>query len=534
MVTQFATMDEAVRARTKWTQRLILINGTPTRCTDASTNHTVNGNGIGTATLTIEAPIPDHVSEGAALEIQAGYPGQIATVFSGTIPRLTAVAGTRGKWTTITGRGHLDRLTDAHPTILTWTGSIAMKEVIRSILELRALPYYVIDEITWPDGETVMLASNNKANEGKITIPTTMGLRSWAQSALALVGYRLFDTPNGVVRVKRISGEPVGTPIIEVEEGVLGYTFSRSVDLDPMVTYNIVRGVRFTDEAGIQRTIRSIPATVELDPRLVPLGYRKGEVSNDLIDTQENADYARNVLEIDRAAPSEPHEWSTDFAPHIQPGNIASVTSDTVGANGLLWITDVAHNLSSGSLKTTTYDGVRGNGEALPAGQDCVTTNILPGSRHLGDEYLSWYRNPTPSGTLVKLPFTPGADYTSIYALIDAHGTNSYMLSGKNADSTVSRFEIWQGGEKKSEGNLKVLGEDYSLRRPYGPTDQYWTKDIAIPMTGSLEGGVPAELHIISGKDTRASAGPWDDFEIKNVRLTQCGVGVPVLIDPGA
>jgi len=526
----FATPDEAIRAPVKWTQRIVLVDGTPTACTDVSTQHSVNGNGIGTATLVMETPYPAHVVTGATVEVQAGYSGQVATVFSGTIPKVSATVGDRGRWGTVTGRGHLDRLSDPHPTALTFAGPIDLREIVRAILALRGVPYTLVDDITWADGSTVTLGTEPLANGGAITIPATAGLRQWLQAALALPGYRLFDTPAGVVRCQRISGLPVGDPVIDVTEGELGYRFDRTSDLDPMVTYHVVKGARYTDADGVNIEIRSIPLTVELDARLAPLGYRKHETSSDLLVSTALADKARNVLEIDQAAPHEPVSWQSDLAPHIQPGDVATVTSATVGAVGDLWITDVAHTMGATGLKTTTFDGIRGNGEALPAGQDCIEVDLFTGPYHLGDEAISWYKHPAPQGKQIDIPFTVPDDYSSMSLAIRLHSTNSYMLGGKNADSTVSKVEFWQGGEKIGETVLPVLAENYGTRPNYAGDPSTW-QDKSLPVTGSIKAGA-AIARLISGADTRLpSSTRYDDYELEAAKLRLCGVGEPVFID---
>jgi len=269
-----------------------------------------------------------------------------------------------------------------------------------------------------------------------------------------------------------------------------------------------------------------VPLTYALAPR----GYRKGERSGDVLVTVEMADAARNVLERDYGAPITPVTWRTDLAPHVQPGDIATVTSPTVGASGDLWITGVSHRIASGQMKTTTFDGIRGNGTALPAGQDCIALTLQDGPVHLGDEHIPWYAVPLPSGRReVSFEFTIPDVYTSLKVTALAHSCNSYLLDG-NTESSVSRFVLLQNGEEISSGNLPVLDENYEQRLPYGTSDQYWSR-IVIPMQGQLNAG-PVTLKIISGEDDRLpSSTRFDDFEVKQVTFIACGAGVPVFID---
>lgn len=528
MALMFATPDAAVRAPVKWTRRTVLIGGEVTPCTDLSTVHSAGG-GIGSATLVMATPYPAHVVPGAVVEVQAGYPGAIGTIFSGRIPKHTARVGA-GSWGTVTARGWLDLLTDPHPTELAFLGPVPLKEIARAILALRRVPYWLVDDITWPDGSTVMLGINPLHDGGIVRIPRTAGLRQWLSAALALPGYFIFDTPSGVVRVQRISGEPVGESVIEVVEGQLGYEFDRAVDLDPMVTYRVVNGARLTGSDGGNLEIRSIPLTVEIDDRLAPLSYRKAESSSELLVTAPMADLHRNVLEITSGAPAEPVGWKTDLAPHVQVGDVATVVSPGVGATGQVWITDMTHSAAATSMKTTTFDGIRGNGVAQPAGQDCITIQLLDAPVHLGNETIPWYAHPAPQGPVLKIPFTVPDDYSSLRVTVLLHGSNSFMVQGKNSDSTVSRFEFWQAGAKVSEGTLPVVAENYAQRLPYGSDLSRWL-EAPIPMTGSLKAGL-AEFWIVAGVDTRLPVRTrLDDFEVQAALLRACGVGVPLFIE---
>lgn len=525
----FSDFDTAIRARDKWTQHLVLIDGRVTPCTDLSTQHGTDA-AVASATLVIEAPLPAYVRENVRVEVQAGYPGAMATIFSGMVPSMESVLTIDGKWATLEARGWADLLTDPAPTVLEWTGPIALKEIVRSILALCRVPYSLVDDITYDDGSPIELGVNSLVNEGKVTISPSTGLLSWLTQTLALFGYALFDTPSGVVRVQRVSGLPVGTPVLEVEEGTLGYEYRRRRTTDGMATYWRVTGAQYTDADGVQQTIASIPETVPLRWELAPRGYRKGERGSDILATVAMADAARNVLERDYGAPITPVTWRTDLAPHIQPGDIATVTSPTVGAVGDLWITGVAHHIAAGQMKTTTFDGIRGNGSALPAGQDCISLTLLDTPRHLGDEHIPWYAVPSPSGRSIRIGFTVPDTYTSLKITYLGHGANTYILETDNTESSVSRFVIWQNGEEASSGNLMVMTEDYSQQLPYGPDRRHWARGVVL-MPGSLRPG-PAELEIVAGEDDRLpSSTRVDDFEIDMVVLTACGAGIPIFIE---
>lgn len=528
MVQTFTSFADALSQDTKWTQRVVLINGIPTPCTDVSTRHGVT-TPVGSCTLMLEAPLPPHVVTGATVEVQAGYPGVMATVFHGFLPEDDAQLDTSGAWATLSARGWADLLSDAPDTTLRWKGPVALKEIVRSIFALCKLPLYLVDDITYSNGADIRIGINRLVNDGEIVISRDTGLLGWLTQTLDLFGYRLFDTPEGIVRVQRVSGAPVGAPVLTVQEGQLpGLGYGRKRTTDGMATYWEVKGATYTDSDGVQQTIRSIPATVPTTPSLPKKGWRKASRSSDVLVNVEMADRARNVLERDYGAVLTPVTWTTECAPHVQPGDVAAVESPTVGAAGTLWITSVAHTSSAGAVTTTTYEGTRGNGEALPAGQDCIALTLRSAAVHLGDEYVPWYAQPNHSGREVRVDFTVPDDYTSLKITALAHGCNSYLLDGENTEATVSKFVIRQNGEDVSSGNLPSLAEDYERRLPYGSGDAHWSR-IVVPMPGALKAGT-ATLVIESGEDTRASGGPWDDFEVKNIVLTACGVGQPLFV----
>lgn len=523
MTETFATFDEALRATDKWVQRVVLIDGVVTHCTDVSTRHGTRSP-IGQATLMLEAPLPPHVRLGARVEVQAGYPGQMARIFSGYIPDTESALDSNGAWATVRARGWADLLTDPPASTLRWDGPVLLKEIVRSIFRLVKIPASLIDDITYDEGTPINLGNNPNVNEGRIEISNTTGLFSWLQQTLDLFGYKVFDTPEGVVRVQRISGQPVGTPALSVTEGQIGYAYSRQQTTEGMATYWEVIGASYTDADGVQQTIRAIPASVELTS-VLPRGMRKASRSSAILDRDWMAHRARYVLERDYGTPLTPVTWRTDLAPHIQPGDVAAVTSPTVGASGLLWITDVEHAFGAGALKTTTFRGIRGNGSPLPAGQDCKVYPLLTGPVHLGDETVPWYAVSRPSGTSRRIPFTVPETYTSLKITYLGHGANSMLLDSDNTELNASKFVIWQNGEEVGSGTLTVMAEDYTRRLPYGRDLSTWSRGV-VALPGRLVPGA-AELEIVAGEDR----GGVDDFEIRDVTLTACGVGEPIFID---
>lgn len=528
MVATFASFDAALAANDKWTQRVVLIDGKPTVCTDVSTRHGT-GSPIASAQLMLPAPAPSHVQPGATVEVQAGYRGITATIFSGYIPTAESVLDTGGGWVTVTATGWLALTVDPPRRAARWRGPIQLREIVRSILRERKVPYTLIDDITDDEGDPILFGTNEAVNEGIVEIGTTTGFFSWLTQTLSLFGYEIFDNPDGTVRVTRISGIPDRAPVMTVRQGGRpSLSFGKRWTTDGMITYPDVRGATYTDEDGAQQQIRSFPATVVINPILRPLGYRKGDRSSNALDTNALADLARHHIERTSGDLITTVQWSTELAPHIGVGDVVRVRSSAIGADEDVWVTSIAHTYSAEALKKTTFEGQRGTGVARPAGIDTKEYVLRRSPVHLGDEVIPWYAVPQPSGASIQIPFTVPETYFSLKIVALAHGCNSYLLDGENTEASVSKIVLYQNGEQISSGTLQSLDEDYAAQLPYGYSDTHWSR-IAVPLSGSLSPG-RAVLEIVAGEDSKATGGPIDDFEIKDIVLVASGVGEPVYV----
>jgi hypothetical protein len=526
MVTAFADQQAAVDAAHKRVAWLVLIDGIVTECTSVTTRYAVT-EPIGTCTLSLPLPLPEHVALGATLEVQAGYPGVVATIYRGTIPRRVRNLTIDGTTATIHGASQGARLARTDYTDVTFAGPISLKALFEAMAARRQVGIYRSDDTTAPDGTTtITLANNLDANGRELRIRRDTQTMDVLTRTARLFGYRVFDTAMGL-RQQRVSGMPDAEAAITVTEAWNALELHAEDTTDGLANFVEVTGARYTNDAGQEVPIRSIAAELPYDPLLAPAGWASMSLSDsEMIDEYWLADIVRNVAEIDHSEPRETVRWETHGAPELQPGNVVQVESGTVGVTGLQWLMRVEHTLSERGFHTSC-EGWRGAGTALPAGSDCITTPIPGGPWHVGDETVPWYAVPSPnSGRQVTIPFTV-AEYASAITVRGlAHGSNSYQLGGVNADATVSRFEVWQGGEQRGSGTLPVLAENYDRRLPYGSGNTHWSA-FAIPINGSLEPG-PAELRILSGEDRRLPAATkWDDFEVKNLSMTTCGIGMP-------
>lgn len=522
-----AQVQAIIDASFKTPQQLVHVGGVVvTDVLDMTIRHGVDLP-VGTCSLTVPLPMPANITPGAPIQVQLGYPEAMYTVFRGTIPKRQRAFSISGARATVNAVSDGDVLANPDYVDVKYAGPISLRSLFQAICKRRKVKSYRADTTTYPNGTTTIRFGNTlDANKRTVIVPRKTTSLAFLADAATLFGYRVFDTPGGM-RMQRVSGQPDAGAAISVTEAWNALALGHDDDNSTIVNYWDIYGVRYTDPDGVTVALHSFPASVPFDARISPGGIGYGELSSELLDTIALCDAVRNVAEIDHREPYEPVTWETHGAPHLTPGDVANVTSPVTELAGKQWIMSVEHTWTNDGGFHTRCEGWRGMGAPLPAGQDCVTTTIAGGCRHVGDEYLSHYRKPNPSGLVITIPFTVADFYSSITVRGIAHGTNSYLLDGANTESSVSRFEIWQFGVQVGSGNLPVLNEDLSKYLPYGPTDRYWSQ-IVVPITGQLEPGA-AELRILSGKDTRAAGGPQDDFECDKLTITTCGAGTPVI-----
>lgn len=511
----------AVRRRTT----RVLINGIETPHKAIQTDHDVD-EPIGTGSITIAAPRPPHVQLGALVVIEAGYDGQRSRIFRGRIAEDDAAFSESGGEVRIELEGLAKLLWYRQQADLTIQGIVYLHNIFNRLCKLRQVPLYWSDYTKYPDGASIAFGGIGGVDGGNTIIPRDSSPGEMLTRLGRFYGYRLFDRNDGYVRQQKISGLPVGPISREYVQGVNIKNVSQGRTIAGMANWVEVKGAQDPAGDGTIPPVRSIPATVQKNPLLGPDGVNLLEINDEIIATQTRADYCRNVYEIDRSTPQYRWRWTTTGDPGVMPGMVVSVTSPKVGSAERLWLMRVSHTISDEGW-TTDMEGWAGAGVAMPAGDDCVVRPLV-GSQgfHIGNETLSHYRNPNPSGLEVSIPFTVEADYSALIIRGFAHGANSFV---GNQTSTASKFEIWQtvDGEFKSVASGEFPRQDENLDRAYDyREDQYW-EPVTIPLTGSINAG-SATLKIISGYDS--NVGDNDDFEFRDGTLTTCGVGQPVII----
>lgn len=512
------------------------IDGVPTRITNWDTSHGTD-QPVATGSITLPLPLPSHLAGGEPenvlnhhIVLQAGYRGfSLRTVFSGVLDSDSMNLARSGYTNTIQLRGYGSRLAWRTTRELRFPGNMLLEEIIRSLCEMRGVVYR-IDRILTPSGQQVRMGGNPHIENGEVVIRAKSTPLDWITRMCELFGYRAFDTAQEF-RVQRVSGTPTLGPMGEFREGLLIHQLNQSRKRDSMVTAWTVEGATYTDDDGIEIPIRSIPGgAIPSDPLLDPPGWRDDTVSDGDLVSQVNADAVRQVLEIDYSAPG--IEWTINTRGNslYRPGATVRIASTNMEAPARdYWIRRVRQSMSRNAGYKSVLTAWAGGGTAMPDGEDLQTINVRTAPVHLGDETIPWYAQPSPSGKTFPISVSIPDTFTSLAISLYLHGSNSYLIDGANTESTVSKIEVWQGGEKPvGTVELPANEENYNQQLPYGSGLEHWTQ-VRLPVPGRLEPG-EAEIRIVAGEDKRLpESTKFDDFELRNITLELRGAGTPQL-----
>jgi hypothetical protein len=546
----FASVGEALASDIKAPQLRVTVGGRAVRCVEASTSHGVR-QPIGTCSFVISAPVPSYVTLNTAVTVQMGYPGVTLIVFDGHIPNHAAAIDEQGRWATINAVGPASRLDYPDFADLRFIGPMSLSRIFRGLCARRGVPAFHSDEVLSILGNVIELGGVDEIDGGDVVIPRNTSPLQWLTQKAALFGYAVFDTPRGYVVLRRVSGLPSDVAVASYHERVNAYRFARNTDTGSQITYWEVKGATYT-RASDGRTIavRSIPDSVPFAAELDPPGYRKDTIQDASLVSIGLAKVCRQVHEIDHSDPTETTTWEADGDPERQPGDAVEVKSFICGVSGTRWLMSINQSVSDTGGYYAQMEGWAGAGSRLPTGDDCVSMRVGSGSYHVGNNTLGYFADPTPDGVFltpsdpvrtVKIAFTAPDEYSSLAFEARAHSTNDHLSGTDDTNSTWSTWEVWQRpdpslGEDPDTNALRRVGSGKLpfLTNPPDPDflhNQTQWSDIVIPVTGSLAAG-DAELRLLSGHNP--SGDVYDDYEVKEISLVLCGVGVPDLPQEGA
>lgn len=493
-----------------------------------------------TCRLSLSLPRPANVIANAVVEIQGGHNGLVGTLFSGRIPAWKSSVTSRGLTLDVRPVGWTSLLAYRSRYDLVFDGPITIAALFDALCARMGVPSYVADDVTDPTGTiTITLGGNPQIDEGKVIIPANQTPLAFLRTACKPFGYRVYDTPSGVVRLSRVSGLPAGDPVVTFTEGIHPFSEESSYDISGIVNYPDVYGPTYEDEWGASIPIRAFPAAVEADDRIpVNDGVSYQDGRNSILVTQQMAEIALAVALIDGSAPTEPVSWEAVAVPGVSVGDVVVLDAETIEAGGNYWL--VSMDINSANGLTAKYDGDAGKGTALPAGnnRELVALQITP--VHVGDETRSNYAHPVPHGIVYEWTITIPERVTAYNLRGWGHGWNSQVVGGVETELEVSKWAVYADGvdpddddvRPETSGNMPVMAEELSTSRNYTiftvatdgtVTNPGFWKPFAINL-GRLEAGtylVRLEPGIKAGRD---------DGEVRYVFAEQYGRAEPVVI----
>lgn len=489
--------------------------------------------GVSTCQVRVPIPRPATVVANAPVEIQGGHNDLVGTMFSGRIPSWDLDMDQRGDLLTVRAVGWASLLAYPERFDLTYDGPITVSALFDSLCVRRGVPSFRADPVTNKDGTIeATLGGNTQIDGGKVIVPASQTPLTFLNNAAEPFGYRVYDTPDGTVRLSRVSGLPNTDAVVTFTEGVHLLAGRSQYSITGIVNYWEVIGQTYEDQYGASVPIRSFPAEIPSDP-LIPVndGVSYRQYRNSLLVTLQMAELVRERLEIDTSEPDTPVRWEAVAVPGVSVGDAVAVDCETVEANGTYWLMDLDLTGDERGL-TATYDGWLGAGESLPAGVDLTTIDIQDAPLHLGDETLSHYAVPSPSGTSDTWDIEIPDRATAVNVRGLHHGTNSQLIGGVQTDLQVTKWQIWPGGttsfpDNDSDnrpvrtGNMPIVNEDLAARKDYTNLAN-WS-----PFAVNLKSLDPGEyvLRLVCGE----KAGR-DDFEVRDVVLETYGTTEPTVL----
>lgn len=505
-------------------------------CVQWSTDHDVD-RGIGTASITLPYTQLQFIDWNVPLTIMAGYrETDMGVVFYGYISGMRESYGENGPVYQIDAEGPLSRMTRERKDAITYGTIRDLKTIIANEAFIAGVQPFRADRVLFANTNSdVVMGGNRWVNRGFYTIDRGVVPFDRCSHLAKLFGYRVFDRPDGVARLQRISGKPID-PVLALSQGVNIFDIKRTRDSRQNANYWIVRGSRWQDANGVTHEAISQPDAVPSSGYYLG-GWKRVEIADDNLHTGELASAVRYVKEIDHSIPSDTVSIEIEGTYQLMPGDVVRVRADDVriGMNQERWVTSVSHRFSAAGFWTTISAWI-GGGTPLNGGHDVVDLVVDSGNYHLGTRTIDNYLKPAPDGKVIVLNFTVPERYAGISLSARAHGTNSMWLETGRGDERVwehqeltgSEIEVFQNGESVSRATLPMLTEPLDDNLDY--TDDTNWHNIRFPLTGRLTEG-PAVARIVA--DVRTQRGietddpdvdVYDEFEIKDIRITATGV----------
>jgi len=532
MVASLASPQGVLDARDTELRLSVWIGGVLTDVVSASGQQDADADKA-ICTLVMPLPRPAWLVPNAEVLVQTGHNDYVGAQFSGYIPEWEGAISAEGRILTVKCDGWGTLLSE--PDRYDWEiqGPVSAASVFTALCQRKGVPSYVAERATMVDGLTeLMLGGNRQIDDGKVIFKGGSSPLATFARLMEDQGYRVYEISDGTIRMSRINGSPDGDPtravVATFRDGVHLLDARRGYSVRDKVSYRDLQGPTYEDAFGGRVPIRSVPTQDIADPEIRG-GHRYRKYSNSDLVRQDLADNARQVMEIDGSADA-PVRWKAVGTPGLNVGDVVAIAdSGDLEADGVYWLMRIDWSLDRSGY-TATYTGWRGGGTALPSLVDEVRVPIQGAAVHIGDEYVSWYAQPSPVGTEKTWNFSLPENASVVNCRGWHHSTNSQLKDGASTELQVTKWEIWKAGvdrsnkdnKPESSGTMPSLPEEYEQRRPYGSGLTWWSQ-FAINLR-SVDAG-DYVLVLKAGEDQG-----YDDFEVQQVFLQIFGTVEPAVI----
>lgn len=290
---------------------------------------------------------------------------------------------------------------------VTWqtAGKNTIREIIRGMMKRSGLTtaQYNVNDIRDLDGNTMKLGGNGLADAGQVRIARTETPLGFVSRVADLFGYKIFDSPDGIVRVKPIRGMPTGTSAATFAEGDNILAVRRTTN--PHDVYNSVRveGWSGTNQNGVRVAYASQTATVDIEPSDViptPPGIALLRLSDSLLTSNALCVDVREIAEINHAESAVFIEWDTWPHARMRPGQVVTVDAPSAGFSGNLWLLGFDDDLSPSGFTTRCVGWAGGavpfDGDADATDPDPAEVDTEPGDPRPTNEWIAF----RPSGSV--------------------------------------------------------------------------------------------------------------------------------------
>lgn len=270
-----------------------------------------------------------------------------------------------------------------------------LRRIVRGMLAKSGIPVAQRDvyQITDLSGATISLGGNGLVDAGQIRIEDREQPIAWLSRALDLFGFVLFDSPDGVVRVRPFRGQPTGPAALSFAEGTTILSVSDAAN-DPSRVYNsvLVRGASGSDENGkrFEYRYRTDAGDVAANPAIPdPPGEHLLTLSSQLLTSDALCEQAGEIAEVNNADAT---TIAFDTWPHtVRPGNVIDVDAPTADFSGLVRVENVRTTIDAGGYRQTITGWA---GVAVPFAEtpdpDPSETDTEPDDPRPDDEWLPY------------------------------------------------------------------------------------------------------------------------------------------------